>query len=330
MRSINSGPSRRDKDKDKGDGEGGGMRSSHDAQVLRERAERLLSENTDLQRRIKDKDERSAELQRLVTTSQQRASKAAEALAVEQAERKQVEQAVQRAEAQATELRSQLHPLQVRVDRAEGEAAALRAQVESAAKQNEQSGAVLTTARQDTARVEEQRGRLEQQLTEVRADAAKREVAAFERASTLEAQRDEARAEAKNVQQALSTLDTEKHLLNQALQRVSEQADAERASMRELLTASQERLEYAMREHTQEVGEKERAVSLASVAQAEKRMLHELSSRVHDQLLHERQAAQVRRRRAATPARLERESERAGRWPSSSPEPSLESSPEEP
>ena len=40
MRSINSGPSRRDKDKDKGDGEGGGMRSSHDAQVLRERAER--------------------------------------------------------------------------------------------------------------------------------------------------------------------------------------------------------------------------------------------------------------------------------------------------
>ena len=52
MRSINSGPSRRDKDKDKGDGEGGGMRSSHDAQVLREQAERLL-ENTDLQRRIR-------------------------------------------------------------------------------------------------------------------------------------------------------------------------------------------------------------------------------------------------------------------------------------
>ena len=74
------------------------------------------------------------------------------------------------------------------------------------------------------------------------------------------------------------------------MHRAADQHEAERASLRELLAAGQARLDVAMAAQQEEMTERERAVASASVAQAERRLLHELSSRVQEQLMHERAA----------------------------------------
>ena len=84
-------------------------RSTHDQLVvLKEQQERTVAEKDDLVRRVREKDERSAELQKTATAAQQRAAKATEELAVQSAERRLVEAAAARAEASSLELRHQV------------------------------------------------------------------------------------------------------------------------------------------------------------------------------------------------------------------------------
>ena len=269
--------------------------------VLRERAERLLAENTDLHRRIKDKDERNAELQKMVTAVQQRGAKTAEALSVEQAERRNLEEAVKRWESSAEDYKGELGPLQVRADKAERHCLTLQAQLDSAtkqvqaqldssAKQVEQLQDALAAARREITQTSEQAQRSEARVMEAREEAHRREKGADDRMRQLEGQLEALRAESTRMYSALTAAETEARLNADAMARLGVQAEAERASLRELLAAGQSRLDISMAAQREEMAAKERALAQASVAQAERRLLGELSSRVQEQLMHERAA----------------------------------------
>ena len=95
------------------------MPPSQQLAMYKERCERMQAEANDMQRRLKEKDEKAVEQQRLLTTAQQRSSKGSETLAVEHAERMLLEQSFSKAESEAKELRSQLETFETRAYRAE-------------------------------------------------------------------------------------------------------------------------------------------------------------------------------------------------------------------
>lgn len=259
---------------------------------LQKRVEKMSAEATDTQRRIHEKDARNGELQKMVTTAQQRTSGASESLAVEQAERKLVEQALRKYEAEAADLRLQLAPLQGRVDRAEGASAALQPQIDASALEVRTCQDALAAARREIAAVEtakaEAIGRAEAATAEVRAELSRRDEVAASRIRTLETQCEEARRECLVLQKAQSTAEAEARLTADAMGRTIEQAEAERTNLRMLLSSSADRLEVAQSQQAEDIAERERALSSVAVAHAERQMLQELSSRVQEQLLHER------------------------------------------
>ena len=272
--------------------------------ILRERTERLTAENTDLKRRIGDKDDRAAETQKLLSAAQARNAKSMEQLAVEQAEKKLVEQNFARADAEAGQLRAQLSPLQTRTDRAEAAAAQLQAQLEAITRQHEACNVALEDTREQLRLAKERAARADAALEEVRADASRRHTEAKEHADLLVAQRDEARQALLQREQEVVAAQSDGQGSAEVIRRLTDQAEAERATLRMLLEQAQEAIERLHEQKAEEALLREKAQGHAATAYAEKELLKELSNRFQEQLMEERGAG--RSARAAVEADLKK------------------------
>lgn len=104
------------------------------------------------------------------------------------------------------------------------------------------------------------------------------------RHATVEAQRDEARAQAASANQALAVSQAEVRMGEEALKRMKEQFESERGTLRELIESAQGRHEELQARGHAESLERERAEAAAMAAQNEKRLLQELSSQVQQQV----------------------------------------------
>ena len=268
---------------------GGGI---HDQLVItREKCDRLTSENADLSRRVKDKDERVTELQKSLAAAQQRGTKATEQLISEQTERKAIELGQKRAETEKANTAKQLSEAMTRAERAEASAAALQAQCDASNSAAQQTYAALERAQQEARQAAEQAARSDAAVGEMKAELLRRETHEREKLEAVEAQREASRGESSKLAERLAVAQTEARLHQEGLRRLTEAIEGERSNLKSLVLDANERLVLLQQRLREESVARERADGAAEKHLAEKTLLHDLSAKVHEQMLHERAAS---------------------------------------
>ena len=285
------------------------MPPSQQLAMYKERCERMEKEAKDAERRLRAKDEHAAEIQRALTAAQQRGGKTGENLAAEQAEKKALEQSLAEAKAELIELRAQINPLQARTDRAESALQVLQTQLDAVNHAQQTSASALERAQRELEVAQQQARRADEHAASLREEAQKREASLTERLQVLEAKSEQMQTEAVQVAGMLAASQAEGRMAEDALKKLAEQAESERATLTGLLETARSRNEELHDLQRQEQRARAEAEAGSATALAERKVLHELSARVQEQLLHERAGhaavtAQLENERTETNARL--------------------------
>lgn len=193
---------------------------------------RLQAEKEDLVRRIHERDERSSELQKQAHAAQHRAHKAAEALAVQQAERALEAKGHETAE---TALRNELREaeermrlLQTRADRADGAADALRAALEAACSESREMSGALSDSQRRLAEVELAAKRAADEAADLRATSDQRHTSHTQSMGSLESDCERLRAEVGRLEQALAASRAEVRSSSESAELARRQLTSER------------------------------------------------------------------------------------------------------
>ena len=253
--------------------------------------ERLQAEKEDLQRRIKERDERSTELMRQLAAAQKTEQKAKEALAAEQAMREQAERtncdATAALEAKLSEAEQRCALTQARLDNFEGRSDACHDLVDTAAKKMREAQDALVEAQKLGAAATEKAALAESLADELRAEIARRDDSDAERRSALERDREEMQAKTGKAMQSLALSQEALRREEEACRRLLDQMERERESLNKQRDFTQQRLDDAMALREDERAERERATTALAVAQSECKSLQDLSSRTTAQWKHE-------------------------------------------
>ena len=274
------------------------LREAKEATQAKESVTKLERERAVLRERSETLEARCTELEAAREAAGSARFSAVEALSVAQAERKLLEDTVGRADALVGELRAERSALLARVDRLEAERSAAQgrcAESEEARRRAQEALAVEQVERRSAA---EHLDHATAQLSELRAVEMQQRHASDERLAALQGSLKAAYDERASLQEACSVAQAERRMLDEKMASASTLAGQEQASLRDQLAAAEQRCAEARAAQGSLLEERSTVQSALTVAQAEKRLLQDLTSRLQQMQLEERAVSAAARERA--------------------------------
>ena len=268
----------------------------YEAQLDKETHIRLLAEKEDFQRRIKERDARSTELQKTADAAEKKAQKAAETLAVERAEREllaaQVADREKTMKGEISDLEKRLREASARADRSDGSIEALQSQLDSAASLQRETRLELVETQRQLAEARAAIARAEGEADDLRTAGDRQNKSSSQSHGALSRERDALRADVNRLEQGLSAARAEVKCGEATASMLLQQLELARSTLGGQRDLAQQRADDAIATREEERLGREKAEEAAAVANAACVIRREEGERTQEALVHERATTQ--------------------------------------